>query len=461
MFRNSLFILFILIAGLAFCQNALVTDSLIRVSKNLPDDTVKCNTLNYIAHWTCTEDPDKALGYCHDALSLARKLNFKKGKADALNNTGLYFYMSGEFDKAIDFVIKAYNLHDSINNLSGKSTSSNLLGNLYFSKGDISSNRNDYLQAKEYFQQSYDLSMKSRDSMGISSALNNLGSMEKRLGNFSSAEVLIKQSIALRERLNDVYGLSSAYTNLANMYEDLNELDKAIEFNKKAFDVLGTQVTVYDEAVTNLNLGGLYLKKKKFTEGLNFTKKGYEKAREFESLELLTEALIRLSEAYKLNGDFKNALSYYEQHAKYKDSLLNSENNSQITKLQVMYETEKKNKAIALLNKTNELKEIQLERQKLFQKVYIIGIVCLAIVAFIIGSLIYNRYKIKNKANEKLQAYNDEILKQKSEIEFQKKALEEKNKEVMDSIHYARRIQQSLLPNEKFFDRHLKSGRES
>ena len=33
--------------------------------------------------------------------------------------------------------------------------------------------------------------------------------------------------------------------------------------------------------------------------------------------------------------------------------------------------------------------------------------------------------------------------------------LEEKNKEVMDSIHYAKRIQNALLPNETYIARQL------
>jgi len=33
---------------------------------------------------------------------------------------------------------------------------------------------------------------------------------------------------------------------------------------------------------------------------------------------------------------------------------------------------------------------------------------------------------------------------------------EEKNKDILDSIRYAKRIQQSLLPTEKYFERNLK-----
>lgn len=50
--------------------------------------------------------------------------------------------------------------------------------------------------------------------------------------------------------------------------------------------------------------------------------------------------------------------------------------------------------------------------------------------------------------NEELHQQNEEILSQRDEIEFQKKLLEEKNKEITDSISYAKKIQDSLLPSD-------------
>ena len=45
---------------------------------------------------------------------------------------------------------------------------------------------------------------------------------------------------------------------------------------------------------------------------------------------------------------------------------------------------------------------------------------------------------------------------QKQLIEQQKHLVEEKQKEILDSIHYARRIQTALLPTEKYIDKTLK-----
>ncbi|OFY95983.1 MAG: hypothetical protein A2309_05375 [Bacteroidetes bacterium RIFOXYB2_FULL_35_7] len=49
--------------------------------------------------------------------------------------------------------------------------------------------------------------------------------------------------------------------------------------------------------------------------------------------------------------------------------------------------------------------------------------------------------------NEELHQQNEEIIAQRNEIENQKLIVEDKNKEITDSIRYARRIQTAVLPN--------------
>ncbi len=54
-----------------------------------------------------------------------------------------------------------------------------------------------------------------------------------------------------------------------------------------------------------------------------------------------------------------------------------------------------------------------------------------------------------------------EVISANNEIDSQKKLIEEKNKDIIDSIKYARRIQSSLLPTEKFIDRILTNGNKN
>ncbi|MGZ3865682.1 MAG: hypothetical protein ACXVC6_04800 [Bacteroidia bacterium] len=53
-----------------------------------------------------------------------------------------------------------------------------------------------------------------------------------------------------------------------------------------------------------------------------------------------------------------------------------------------------------------------------------------------------------------------EVVAQKDEIENKKALLEEKQKEILDSIHYAKRIQRTLLPSEKYIARHIDGSKK-
>ncbi len=66
------------------------------------------------------------------------------------------------------------------------------------------------------------------------------------------------------------------------------------------------------------------------------------------------------------------------------------------------------------------------------------------LLAIVFSLFIYNRLQLTKK--------------QKQIIEHQKQLVEEKQIEVLASIRYAKRIQQSLLPTEKFIERILKKN---
>jgi len=80
-------------------------------------------------------------------------------------------------------------------------------------------------------------------------------------------------------------------------------------------------------------------------------------------------------------------------------------------------------------------KDSTIEEQK---SMIVLSIIFLIIVT-ILGALAYRSYRLKNKANAT-------ILAQKEEIEEQHQVLEEQHQEITDSINYAKRIQDAILP---------------
>lgn len=99
------------------------------------------------------------------------------------------------------------------------------------------------------------------------------------------------------------------------------------------------------------------------------------------------------------------------------------------------------------LNLANLLVKQKEQRLEAERKLRIVFIVLLAL-AIAVVFFIFNSYRIKRKHAEKLARLNEKITKQNL-------LLEEKNREILDSIRYAERIQRALLPTDRFIKEHL------
>jgi hypothetical protein len=129
----------------------------------------------------------------------------------------------------------------------------------------------------------------------------------------------------------------------------------------------------------------------------------------------------------------------------YRDSLINEENQKKSLQTQMQYEFDKKAAADSVANlKQQEIKNIEIAKHKAelntkrIQQYLLFGGLALILV---FALFMYNRFKVASV--------------QKTEIEKQKMLVEEKQKEILDSIRYAKRIQIALLPNDKTLEKGL------
>ena len=155
----------------------------------------------------------------------------------------------------------------------------------------------------------------------------------------------------------------------------------------------------------------------------------------------ISNLYLKLAETNANLNNFKKAFEFHVLYTHLNDSLFTEKLNEQITEIQTKYETEKKDKEIALLNSDKALKDATLKKQRLTIFIFIGGFFLVAISLVIIFRL----YKQKQKANIILEQKNEEISLQRDFI-FQQ------NKEITSSIEYAKRIQNALLPPQELID---------
>jgi hypothetical protein len=161
-----------------------------------------------------------------------------------------------------------------------------------------------------------------------------------------------------------------------------------------------------------------------------------------------------LYRVYKATGDARNSLLHYESYIQLNDSLKNAQTRKETVRSQLKFEYEKQAAADSVAHaKANEIKNAELSKQraeiksKRNQQYVLFGGLSLVLI---FAGFMFNRYKVTQKQKNIIEA-------QKIEVEEQKKLAEEKQKEILDSIHYARRIQMAQIPSENRVKRILEA----
>lgn len=129
-----------------------------------------------------------------------------------------------------------------------------------------------------------------------------------------------------------------------------------------------------------------------------------------------------------IKGNHLGAIEHLKKYKKMNDSIFNLKSSKQLTELHVKYETEKKNKNIALLQQQGKLQKVKIHNATMLRYVFIGGLVVL--VVFV--ALLYNRYRLKQRANKALEIKQQQINEQNDQL---KKLLIEKEWLVKEIHH--------------------------
>ena len=186
------------------------------------------------------------------------------------------------------------------------------------------------------------------------------------------------------------------------------------------------------------NIGSIYFLKGDDHKAYEYFNQGLILAKQVNSIKVIKNSAYSLYRLFKKQNKYDEALEMYELAFKMRDSIYNNENSEAVTKQQFKYEYEKKE---IQLKEEQEKKDIvaaaNSRRQKIIIVIVGIGFLFLLIFAIMI-------YKI-NSQRKKLNF----DLAQKNAV------IEEKQKEIIDSIVYAKRIQTALLPTDSYVARTL------
>jgi serine phosphatase RsbU (regulator of sigma subunit) len=442
----------LLIISLAFCLplSAQISevDSLLNVAENTNDSTkVKIYLDLAIAYRSLK--PEEALKYANDALKIAEKNGNYSGKASALHVLGAVYTVLGDYEKSIS------NLHESLRNYEllgdskGVANTSNSLGILYF-------NQEDYTNANRYYTKALGLIDSSEYAMSTGVYKLNIGEVYQATGENEEALKLVKQAYDIFDQLGDINGMAYTLGVQGKVNHQLGNQEKAIELTNQALEYL-IEDQDYLGAVEYLNfLVEIYLEKNSLDLAEENAKTALVMARQINSLQWKIRTFENLSKIFYSKGAFKSAYQYKDSAYIFENQLMDEDKQKQIANLRIIYESEQKEQENEILRIDKELKQKQIAQQRILN----VAIVIILVIVIVFTIITFRAKNQKQKANNQLKIQNEEIRQQREEIETQAERLksinydviqknhliEDKNKNITDSINYAKRIQTALLP---------------
>ena len=393
-------------------------------------DSVKARIYITMSQEYQTVDRLKAFDYAKTALLLANKGSDQQKIGICLNYLGDLYWFSGDYAKASDNYYKALKIYEALKDKAGMAISYRNIGWIY-------QGQQLYKQTLEYYFKSLAINLELKLTRKVIANYDDLGIVYKYMGNYAEALKYCNKTIQLGKEFKSTKGLATGHGNLASIYVAMGQYDLAIENYQLSNKYHQSIDDHYNYAEGYVGLAECYFMIQNYYKAIEYAEKAATIARKYDYKSTATASYRLLAEAYSLRKDHVNAFKYMQLFSDLKDSTYNEQNSRQINEMSAKYEFDKKELMIDSLEKDKKLSDEKSAQDKKF-KIFMI-LFCLIVAGF---SIVLFRGNIqKKKANNSLSlAYK--------EIEVQ-------NKDITDSINYAKQIQRARLSNPSIILNHL------
>ncbi len=350
------------------------------------------------------------------ALTIYEKEKDKLGMADCdINFANIYSDLS-DYPKSLQFNLKAMALYQQVNNNQGVAKCDNSMGVLYNSMGD-------HVKALDYFQKALVIITEYKNNVQIGICLTNIGNEYRRLLKYTLAKEYHTRALKMFEESSFLQGVSANYINLGNDYYDQNDFQKAMDFQFKALQSFRKMGNKLGMGNCFMNISEDYGKLNNLKLSIRYGDSAIAINKAIGDLSQESESYKYLAQAYAKSDKYKEAYENYMQFSSLKDSIFNTDKTKQLSDLKTQYEVDKKETELKAKSEADHARQ---------RAIIYAGAAVLLIVIFF-SIFLYRRFKITQQQKV--------IIEQKSIL------VEEKQKEIVDSINYARRLQQAILPS--------------
>lgn len=351
------------------------------------------------------------------------------------------------------------------------------IGKLFIAYGYFTKELGNYKKALDYLFRAYDIGLKVNDNFILCGSTLNISRIYKAEQRYDLAIEYCNKSIEYGKKGKLLDRLENCYNQLAAIYKFTSNYQESERYYFLVRDIVNKNNDKWGLIVVNNNLGNLYVQWKKYLEAEQLYTKNLALSKETNNKEMYYYSLFELSNVfyedksfvksrinidealkgmdflqnnldmhdvywhayrvYKEDKDLQKALFYHEKWKEISDTLHKMNTDKLLMEVEAQFRNKDKQQQIEHLNEQNSTKQTEINRKNWF---LIISIIFIAIILVSLGMVLRFQSKLKQA---------------KQNLELKNIRIQEQQKEIIDSIIYAKRIQQSLMPTEKYIERNV------
>lgn len=361
---------------------------------------------------------DSIISLFQKNLKEAEKISYELGMADAYSQLSLVYGYQGKYEESTKNSIEGIKLYEKLNQL-------DRLADYYAEMGYTMKYR-DLKKALYYMQKGKAVAEANNFENELKDIYNNYGVLKEINNELDSALYYFNSGLEIKLKLNDSIGVPYSWSNMAGVYGLQENFSKSREYFNKSLQQRLIWADSLGIAENYTQLGEVFMAEKKWSNAIPFMHKSLPISLKKNYQNLTQYNYKMLSDIYKKLNNADSALYYFEQYSAVKDSVHSIKVQESISALNIEFETEKKENQ--LLEQRVQLAEKDLEVRR--KNTLIFGSLALALILGLLGYLLYNQQRLKNRQLQK----EGELKTALAKIETQNK-LQEQRLRISRDLH--------------------------
>jgi signal transduction histidine kinase len=358
----------------------------VQLAESLRDREGQAIALNNLgaAHYFLGEYDTALLNY-ERSLRIAEEIRNDERIANALNNMGIIHYMWGEYDKTLEYYARALEIRERKQDKFGIAVAHNNLGNVYYATERFD-------PALVHLQEAFRLYTELGNESNAAGTLNNIGLLYQKTGKYKDALETLERARAVAERIDDQPNVAFSLINIGLVHESQGKYGEALDDYRRSLDVRQRIGDRPGAASSLQSIGAAYAELGDYAKALKYQSDALKIAEELKVPEIQRDTHLGLSGTYERMGDFKRALESYERYQELNRELFTKETGRRLAELQARYEVEKKDRAIEILLKNQEIERTVRN-----------AIVVVSVLLLFLVVLLFRGDRLKARANREMR----------------------------------------------------------